>query len=335
MKRALGAWCLFLSLAGPGVAHGIPLPDPTLLGQDDSVAILVVRARAEDSGFRQLFNTALEGARTQSGGSSMASALSGILSQKSQEALVNAALPLQWVRVDHPGPVITSTSAVTVSGWRGLQGLVHESLSSTPDGHKFELRRYRGEEIVLRPGWRSSPGPRVLTRVKGSFINCSTPDLARRAIDRLLDPSPRPPQGPLWVAYARLQGNQDVFGALVNQGGSLEHLLKWAGGGEFQKVRARLGPDRFDAALATVRLASWEADVVSDDRIDLELRLDLTSSSDVPEVSRIWEEIRLVLKARGRLADYSLTPLDSGVKVNVSLVGFQDGVRGALATMKL
>lgn len=331
----LGFLCLLLWLAGRGSAQGIPLPDPTLLGQDDSVAILVVKARPEDLGIRQLLNTALAGARSQTGGSSMASALTGILSQKSQQALLRAALPLQWVRVDQPGKVITSTTAVTVTGWRGLQGLVYESLTGTPDGHRFELRQYRGEEIVLRPGWKVSKGPRVLARVKGSFINCTNPELARHAIDRFLDPSPAPPRGPLWDAYKQLRCDKDAWGALLNRDGSVEHLLRWAGGREFDRVRDSIGAERFERAVATVRSAAWEADVVSDDRIDLDLRLDTVSPGDVPEAARVWEEIRQVLKASGRLADYSLTCLDSGVQVHVSLVGFRSGVRGALSKMKL
>lgn len=326
---------LWLMLMGPAPAQS-SLPDPVFLGQGSSVSITVVRARPDDPGFRQLFRTALAGARSERGDHSMASALSGVLSQESQLSMVQAALPLQFVRVEQPGEDrLRTTSAITVTGWRGLQSLVYNTLVTPPDGGKPEVRHHRGEEIVLRPGWRDSRGPRVVARVRGTFLNCSTPDLARQAIDGLLSPPARPPQGPLWDAYSGLNPSRDVYGALLNRNGSLRQMLTWACGDELEPVRRKVGAEQFERVTSSVTTVAWEGEVVSDDRIDLDLSFTTAHPGQVAELSQVWEEIRQVLKGKGRLADYKLVRTPSGARVHLSLIGFREAVGDFLGTLKL
>ncbi len=335
MPAAVVCALLWLMLSCPAPAQS-SLPDPACLGQGSSVSITVVRARPDDPGFRQLFRTALAGARSQQGEHSMASALSGILSQESQLSMVQAALPLQFVRVEQAGEDrIRATSAITVTGWRGLQSVVYNTLVTPPDGGKPEVRGHRGEEIVLRPGWRDSRGPRVVARVRGTFLNCSTPDLARQAIDGLLSPPAKRPQGPLWDAYARLNPSRDVYGALLNRNGSLGQMLTWACGDELEPVRRKVGVEQFERVTSSVTTVAWEGEVVSDDRIDLDLSFTTAHPGQVAELSQVWEEICQVLKGKGRLGDYKLVRTPSGAQVHLSLIGFREAVGRFLGTLKL
>lgn len=327
---------LVLGLLLPGRAQET-LPDPSTFGRSDSLAIFVVRARSEDNGFRQMLATAINGAQAQKGAPSLASFLSSFLSLRSQEEMLLAALPLQWVRVDSVGPDgrLLSNVAITLAGWRGFQTLIYNALTAGPEGKPYDKRLHQGEEIVLRDGWQS-PGARlVLARVKGTFLNCSTPDQARYQIDRLLGKDHSPLQGPLWQAYSQLAQDKDAFGVIVNRSGSLLKVLEWVNRADTQRVREKLGSERFERAAELVESASWEADVVSDDRIDIEVRFATAGRPQAEELALLLEEAREVLDQEGRMGDFYLTMTPEGVKIGFAMVGFHDLVSRYLGTVRI
>lgn len=312
------------------------LPDPVLMGQSDSLAIFVVRARAEDSGFRQMLSTALRGSQGASSGS-LAGLMNTFLSLRSQEELVVSALPLQWVRVDRLGPdgKLLSNVAITLKGWRGFQALVYNALTAGPDGKPFEIRKYDGEDIILRTGWQNPLTRMVMARVRGTFLNCSTPDEARYLIDRLGGKDQHPLTGPLWDTYAAMPHDQDVYGAIVNRDGSLLKVMDWINARDTNLVRKAVGPERLNRVADLIHTAWFQADVVSDDRIDIEVRFMTAGKAQAEEVGAVVEDAREVLETGGRMGDFYLTTLPDGLKVGFSMIGFREFVKIYLGTVRI
>ncbi|MBT9586192.1 hypothetical protein IV102_22820 [bacterium] len=311
-----------------------PIPDPTSLASSNSLSLFVVSARPEKAGLRQLFKTALNGTDSQGGPASMGSLMSDVISRQNQQNLIMAALPLQWVRVDQPDSQgrLRTLTVLSVSGWQGMQALFYQGMLA---GKVLETRRHRGEVIVLRPGWQNPEDLMVMARSQGSFVNCATPELARQTIDRLLDrPSP-PGHGPLWDAYAGLCKTRDIYGAAVNRNGSLLRLISWAGRSITARIRREVGAQNFDRIVATVRVATLEAEVISDDQIDLELRFSTATPSQIDDLKMVWLTAQHELKSLDRLSQFRATPLPSGLLVNLSITGFRGDVSRFLGTLSL
>lgn len=325
---------LLLMLVLP--ARGQELPDPVLFGQSDSIAIFVARARAEDAGFREMLATALQGAQGSSSGS-LASMLGSFLSLSSQEGMIVSALPLQWVRVDRMGPdgKLVSNVAITLKGWRGFQSLLYRTLTDGPDGKPYETRSYGGEEIVLRPGWEKPSTRMVMARVQGTFLNCATVDEARYLIDRLGARDQHELSGALWQAYAAMPHDQDAYGAMVNRDGALLKVMLWINYPDTNRVRQAVGPERMDQVMSLIRTAVWQADVVSDDRIDIQVRFATEGKPQAEEVAALVEEVREVLEQEGRMGEFYLSTQPDGLKVGFSMIGFHDLVSRYLGTVRI
>ncbi|MEW6277546.1 MAG: hypothetical protein AB1758_02905 [Candidatus Eremiobacterota bacterium] len=341
MKR-LFALLLLVWLAVPLAAEEAPsrvdLPDPLRFIGPDTVAIAVARARGEDEGFRQLINRALTGAREAGGAGSLGALLNTFLSVGTQESMLLNALPLQWVRVDTVGPdgQLNSCVAITLAGWRGLQSLVYSSMVTGKDGKPYELRRHRNEDIVLREDWQNPRSRMVFTRVKGTFLNCATPDQARYLVDRLLSKELEPVANPLQVAYGHLDRQRDSYGVVLNRNGSLMRVLEWVNRPDTARVRQAVGSERLDRVASTVESASWTADVVSDDRVDIDVTFVTRSPEEARELAGVVEEAREVLDQGGRMGDFTLTLLPDGrVQVGFAMIGFRERVSRYLRTVTL
>ena len=327
-----------LVLASPLLSEENPsrrtIPDPTWLAPSNSLSLFVVSARPEKAGLRQLFKTALSGTDSQDGQASLGSLMSDVISRQNQQNLIMAALPLQWVRIDQPDAQgrLRTLTILSVSGWQGIQALFYQGMLA---GKVLETRRHRGEVIVLRPGWQNPEATMVMARSQGSFTNCATPDLAGQTIDRLLDrPSPSG-RGPLWEAYAGLSKTKDIYGAAVNRNGSLLRLISWAGRGISARIRRDVGAPNFDRIVATVSLATLEAEVISDDQIDLELRFTTITPAQIDDLNLVWQAAQRELKSLDRLSQFRTTPLPSGLLVNLSITGFRGDVGRFLGTLSL
>lgn len=327
---------LVLLLALAGQAQVPELPDPILLGQSDSIAIFVARARAEDTGFRKMLATGIAGVQGSDSGS-LAAMLSGFLSLRSQEQMIVSALPLQWVRVDRMGAdgKLVSNVAITLKGWRGFQSLLYNHLTDGPDGKPFETRSYGGEDIVLRTGWEKPSTRMVLARVQGTFLNCATPDDARYLIDRLGGQDQHELSGTLWQAYAGMPHDQDAYGAIVNRDGALLKVMFWINAAVTAEVRNSVGRERMDRVAALVRTVTWQADVVSDDRIDIQARFTTDGRAQTEEVAALVEDVREVLEAGGRMGEFYLTTQPDGLKAGFSMIGFRDTVSRYLSTVRI
>ncbi len=331
MKRLLILVLLLLSCASAQ-----DLPDPIVFGQSDSLAIFVVQARAEDTGFRQMLATGVKGVQGSNSGS-LASMLSSFLSVRSQEEMIVSALPLQWVRVDRLGAdgKLISNMAITLKGWRGFQVLLYNALITAPEGKSFETRQYGGEDIVLRTGWENPQNRTVFARVKGTFLNCATPDEARYLIDRLTGKDDHELGGGLWQTYAEMPKDQDAFGAMVNKDGSFLKVMDWINRPETNRVRKAVGSERLEQVVALIQNAWWQADVVSDDRMDIQVRFFTANKSDAETVAAVVEDAREVLEQGGRMGEFYLTTQPDGLKVGFSMIGFHDDVSRYLSTVKI
>lgn len=329
---ALSLLCLLM----PVRAQEGELPEPRLMGQSDSLSLVVVRARSEDAGFRQMLSTALQGAQKSPSGS-LAGLLSSFLSLRSQEEMVLSALPLQWVRVDRVGPdgKLLSNVAVTLKGWRGFQSLLYNALADGPDGKPYETRSYGGEEIVLRSGWQNPANRMVLSRVHGTFLNCPSPDEARYLIDRLSGKDQHALSGPLWLLWQHTPQDQDACGAIVNQQGMLQKTLDWVNPLDTARVREAVGAERLEQAIGLVQSVWWQADVVSDDQIDIVVRFQTAGKEQAEQVGAVVEQAREVLEAGGRMGDFYLTIQPDGLKVGFSMLGFRDRVGRFLGTVRI
>jgi len=311
------------------------LPEPLWLGRSDHLSIMVARLRAEKPGLRQLILTAMAGDGQSSSGPSMATVLDGVLSQRSRQSIVLAALPLQWVRLDRAdtrGRLLPVT-ALTLTGWKGLQSLAYNSMVLGDPSVK--IHHHRGEAIYLRPGWQNPEEARVMTRARGTFLNCANLDLAREASDRLASPPSKKPSGPLWQTLATVSSEKDLYGAVINRQGVLLKLVLWAGGGVAGRVRDRFGPERFDRTASLVSQVTWEAEVVSDDRLELDLRFQTAGSQGVGELEQLWSEARQELSQEHRLGSLETSPLPGGIRVQLSVVGFRRYVAGFLESLRL
>lgn len=319
-------WLLLTVLGGAEESKTrLTMPDPMTFGRPDSVAIFVVRARVGRAGFRHMLSTALDGAAA-----SGVPTLGQFLGSQTQREMVLSALPFQWVRVDGPAQqgVTSSSIAITVAGWRGLQGLVYDALLKTPDGQPYPVSRYLGEEIIQRP-------KSVLTRVKGTFLQCADASKVRPLIERMVGRDSRPLSGPLWDCYRALDKDRDGYGALVNRDESLLQVLQWVYPAGLESLREALGRQRVDRAAAIIRTGSWEAEVKSDDRVDLQLRLHTANWTEAKELAVFLGQAYQVLVKEGRIRDFTVTIAPREVRLSFGVVGFREVVSGFLATVRL
>lgn len=309
----------------------VPFPNPEVFLERESVCLAVVHARPQDEGFQALVShvwTVLQGRSLFALPPLYAVLLQTMGGGAEGEGLLSF-LPVQLIRVDRLGADgrPQPTFAVSVSGWPGLQGVFYSSLTTGADGTPWPTRLYRGETLVLRPGWEDPTRSQVVARVNGTFLNCPTPDRARAVVDALADPRPSPPQTSLLYACQRLDRSQDTWGVLVNREGSLLPFLEWLNELDMERVRSEVGAAELEAAAARVRWMSWEGDVASEDQVDLRVRFQTDTPDGAEQVARVVQKARGTLAKYNRAGHFQVGATGTEVDVLFSMVGFRTAVQ--------
>ena len=75
--------------------------------------------------------------------------------------------------------------------------------------------------------------------------------------------------------------------------------------------------------------------LVSDDRIDIQVRFQTAGKAEAEEVAAVVEDAREVLEAGGRMGEFYLTTQPDGLKVGFSMIGFQAMVSRYLSTVHI
>lgn len=313
-------------------------PAPESFLERDSIAVAVLRVRAEDAGFRALLANAWQQLRSRSAFTlppALLFTLNAMGNGQEKEGLLSF-LPAQMVRVDRLGAegVPEPTFAFTVSGWQGLQGLFFSALASGSDGQPLPTRQHRGQTIVLREGWEDPSQSRVLSRVKGTFLSCPTPDRARTLIDRMGKPSSAPPQTSLLYAFQRLDATKDTYGALVNEKGSLMRFLVWLNEVDMERIATEVGREEIDAAAAHARWMTWEGDVVSDDQVDLRVKFEADTPDGARQIADVLMKGRGVLARYNRAGHFQVGATGRQVDVFFSMIGFRQAVQAYVQTLR-
>lgn len=329
MRTLLALFLLTTGLAFGQTPSRVELPPPEAFVSEDSISIAVIHARPEDAGFRALLSTAWQSLsqRRPDDVNPLFSLVLGFFNNQPQGQGLASFLPLQAVRVDslgadgQPHPTI----AVTVSGWAGLQNLFYGGLLSGGEG-AFPTRDYRSETLVLREGWEDPTQAKILSRVRGTFINTPSLEKSHAVIDRLQAGTTSLPDNRLTELFSSLDRGRDTYGAILNREGSLLTFLYWLNQGDVGRVHQTVGKERLEQVLKGVRSMAWEGDLVSDNQIDFLVRFDTESVEARKQVAEVLKQARDVLAERGRAGDLQISSLHNQVIVNFSMVGY----RGAL-----
>lgn len=340
-RRLLLAAALLLTLAAPAAAQGevprrVEFPAPESLLERDSVCVAVLKARAEDIGFRALLANAWQALNS---GPALPPVLSLTLAAmgraQDQDGLLSL-LPAQVVRVDRLGSqgLPEPTFAFTVAGWQGLQALFFSTLTTGSDGRPLPTREHRGQTLVLREGWEDPTRARVLSRVKGTFLSCPTPDRTRQLIDLLGRPRTAPPQTSLLYAFQRLDASKDTYGALVNQEGSLMRFLEWLNPVDTERVVLEVGPEELEAAAGHAKWVTWEGDVVSDDQVDLRVKFESDTPGGAEQIAEVLRKARGVLARYDRAGHFQVGASGRQVDLYFSMIGFRSAVQGYVRSLR-
>ena len=308
--------------ASAGWCEAPKLPSPQVLMDSRAVSLGVVIARPEDNGFKQLFKTAWAAVQKRpGGGGGVIDMISGFLSKTAQENMLLGFLPFQMVRIDHFDEKGRDKASfmVTLSGWPGLQGLFYGTLLNGPDGTPYPTERVGNETVVVRP----RPGqPKedagVVARVAGTFYSFADLTTAHRILEKKQGVNPE-----LMANLAGLNQDLDTYGVLLNRQDSLMRFLEWVNRRDFEVVRAAVGPDKLVNLFKHVDLVTWQGDLISDDRMDMQVRF----RTDSPEQAEIMEEVlstaRTALAERGRTGDLQMTTVDNDVLVDIQFTGYR------------
>lgn len=337
LRRTFLAAALLAALVLPAAAWAEAprrgeFPPPESFLERDSIAVAVLKARAEDTGFRALLVNAWQALRTRSSFTlppALLFTLNAMGNGQDKDGLLTF-LPAQVIRVDRMGSEgrPEPTFAFTVAGWQGLQGLFFSALASGPQGEPLPSRTHRGQTIVLREGWEDPTLARVLTRARGgTFLSCPTPDRARGLIDRLSKPAASPPQTSLLYAFQRLDSTKDTYGALVNEKGSLMRFLVWLNEVDTERVAAEVGQEELDAAASHAKWMTWEGDVVSDDQVDLRVKFEADTPDGAQQIADVLMKARAVMTKYNRAGHFQVGATGRQVDLFFSMIGFRQAVQ--------
>lgn len=303
-------------------AEGPQIPSPLTFVDSGAVSLGVVHARPEDSGFQALFKTAWEAVKNrQQDGGGVISMISNFLSRTAQENMLLGFLPLQMVRIDHFDEKGRDQASfmVTLSGWQGLQALFYATLLTGPDGQPYPTERVARETVVIRPkAGQDREDAGVVSRVDGTFYSFANLETARRILEKK-----QRPHEELSRTLAGLNQNQDTYGVLLNRQNSLIRFLEWVNRRDFEVARTAVGAEKLANALKHVELVTWQGDLISDDRMDMQVRF----RADSPEQAEILEDVlsvsRAALAERGRTGELQMTTVDNEVLIDIQFTGYR------------
>lgn len=314
-----------------------PAPLPDAFVEPDSMSIGVIQARPDDVGFQQLLRTAWaalqERGATNSGG--FLNMALGLMATGKQEDTLLTFLPIQLVRVDrldkdnHPVP----TLGISIAGWPGVQTLYYNSLLSAPDGKPYPTQRVGSTTVVLqkRNPDQKDEEVRALAKVKGSYASFPNVGVAQRIIPRLTGTNVTMPDGDLNDVLGTVDRTMDTYGAVLNKNGSLWKFLWWLNQRDCARIQQEVGPEKLATALGKIQYLTWQGDLVSDDRTDLQVRFQTDSEESGELVADVLKETKGILKKYGRAGDLQMTTAERQVLLTVSMVGYKKMLQDYIA----
>jgi len=324
-------FCFFLftltwvALAAP---EKNPIPEPELMVEADSFSIAVVSLRENDEAIKSLLEAALKS--ISSGETKLPASMADVsdyLSRNNRADLLFAGLPFQGVRVDRmlPSNKTSPFYAMTLAGWKGLQVNVYNSLCAGSGG-AYPSARYRVTDLVSRdhaddPSWAGT-----LYKVNGSFLFSPSAEHAKKTVDKLVpkdrSKAPTAENGALLAAYRALPKTADAYGIALNQKGAFSALLKSLNNEHIQKLRDKVGNDRLEAAVANTKSATWKVEIISSERAEFEVVLDVDPAKTAEVVATI-EDGKGALDT-SKVTDITVTQTPGNVTARCAVVNLKN-----------
>jgi len=305
------------------------MPPITMLLDAKTVSVGVVHARPEDEGFKSLFATAWDSIKTRTGGSGSAlDMISSFLGRSTTNILLQL-LPFQMVRIDHFDDKGNDKPSfmVTMSGFQGLQGIFYAGLLNDKDGKPYETERIGKETVVIRakPEQKREEAM-VLARVDGSFYGFADLETAHRVLEKKATPNPE-----LTKTLALVNQDQDTYGVLLNRQNSVLRFFEWVNRRDFEGVKVAVGEEKLNKLFEHVTLVTWQGDLISDDRMDMQVRW----RTDAPEMAEQLEDVlsvaRKALADRGRTGEIRITTVDTEVLLDIQFTGYRKMLQDYIA----
>ena len=313
-----------LSLADDSTSR-LPIPEPKIFLNPDTVSLFVIRANPDDDAFRSLFNTAWESLAGPRGAGQnwiYRTILDKVRGEDS--SALNSLLPAQFIRIDsmdeddlEPMP----TTATTVSGWPGLQALWYRAQGTGGDGKDYPTVELGDATLILRDGHDNPTTGRVLTKLDGTIASFPSAKLARYAVKRWVDEVKTSPDQEMESLLSSIDTNHHTYGVLFNKRGSVVNFLRWLHKGDVGKAEAAVGKERFERVTRQVESMTWEGDLLSDNELQLAIRFRTTSPQARQELNELLKDVRAVLDEYGRAGKMESTGLDNELHVDFRLVG--------------
>ena len=297
------------------------MPPISIMLDARTVSLGVVHARSEDEGFKSLFTTAWDSIKTRSGGSGSALDMVSTFLGRSTTNILMQFLPFQMVRVDHFDDEGHDKPSfmVTMSGFQGLQGIFYNTLLNGPDGKPFETEKIAKETVIIRakPGQKREEAL-VLARINGTFYGFADLSTAHRVLEKKNAANPD-----LSKNLSLVNQDQDTYGVLLNKQNSVLRFFEWANRRDFEAIKASIGEEKLNKIFEHVTMVTWTGDLISDDRMDMQVRW----RSDSPEACEALEDAlstaRKTLAERGRTGEIRLTTVDTEVLLDIQFTGYR------------
>ncbi|ODT74259.1 hypothetical protein ABS71_05870 [bacterium SCN 62-11] len=317
------------SWAVPPKKGADPMPPISLLLDSKTVSLGVVHARPDDEGFKSLFNTAWDSIKTRTGGSGSALDLVSNFLGRSSTNILMQFLPFQMVRIDHfeEQGHDKASFMLTLSGFQGLQGIFYSGLLNGPDGKPYETEKIGKEVVVIRakPGQKREEAL-VVNRVQGTFYGFADLETAHRVLEKKTTPNPD-----LAKNLGLVNQDQDTYGVLLNRQNSVLRFFEWANRRDFEAIKTAIGEEKLNKLFEHVTLVTWTGDLISDDRMDMQVRW----RTDTPESCEALEDAlstaRKTLAERGRTGEIRLTTVDTEVLLDIQFTGYRKMLQDYIA----
>lgn len=310
----------------------LAIPEPAVFLTPDAVSLTVVRATAEDEGFKSLFDTAwkaLAGGKRVGSNFLYKAVLAKIQGDRSNA--FSGLLPAQFIRVDSLAPEASEphpTTVTTISGWPGIQALWYMMQDKGSDGKTLPKVELEQATLILRDGHEDPAKGRILTRLDGTIVSFPTTEIAKTAVNRYTKNVTSAPNKEFGELLSSLDTSRDTYGVLLNKRGSALRLLRWLNKVDVARAEQAVGADRLNAVLEQVQSMTWEGDLVSDDEVKFLLKFRTTTPQARKELADLLKDIRQVLNSYGRAGKMETTGLDNELYVNFEMTGYRDMLVG-------
>lgn len=305
------------------------MPPISLLLDEKTVSLGVVHARPNDEGFKSLFNTAWDSIKTRTGGSGSALDLVANFLGRSSSNILIQFLPFQMVRVDHFDDQGHDKPSfmITLTGFQGLQGIFFNGLLNGPDGKPYETVKIGKEVATIRakPGQKREEAL-VVARVNGTFFGFADLETARRVLEKKTTANPD-----LSKNLNLVNQDQDTYGVLLNRQNSVLRFFEWANRRDFEAIKQSIGEEKLNKLFEHVTLVTWTGDLISDDRMDMQVRWRTDSPESCEALEDALSLARKTLAERGRTGDIRLTSVDTEVLLDIQFTGYRKMLQDYLA----